>query len=166
MDFEKVVKMHYRNLYLFGLSLCSSEADAGDLTQHTFLQFAKNFSRFNAGSNVKSWLFTTLYHRFIDIRRRSSRFTETPFEEEFREVEDRTFDVATRIDAATVRDCMLELEEHFRSVLSLFYLEGFSYKEIAEILELPVGTVMSRLHRGKALLASLITDYQPKEGQP
>ena len=165
MDFENVVKMHYRNLYLFGLSLCSSEADAGDLTQHTFLQFAKNISRFDAGSNVKSWLFTTLYRRFVDTRRREKRWVETPFEEEFHETEDRTFDITSRIDGATVRDLMLDLEGRFRSVLSLYYLESFSYKEIAEMLELPIGTVMSRLHRGKALLAKQISDQQLGEGQ-
>ena len=157
MSFEEIVSLHYRNLFRFGMSLCSNEADAKDLTQYAFLQFAKHQKKFERGGNVKSWLYTTLHRRFIDQYRRQVKFPSVTIDEPDSPVLEK--DVFTNgpdfsgLDAEMVQEALARLDEVMRSVLTLFYLESFSYKEIAEMLGIPIGTVMSRLYRGKQQLA-------------
>ena len=106
---------------------------------------------------AKSWLFTTLYREFLRGRRRAERVTAL---EDLGPVEADppapTVDVVTGMDAGLVVEALQEVDEVYRAPLTLFYMQDFSYKEIAEMLEVPIGTVMSRLSRGKAQLRAAL----------
>jgi len=155
--FPRLVETYYAALYRFALSLAKNTSDAGDLTQQTFFVWATKGSSLRDGSKVKSWLFTTLYREFLRGRRRSGRMTAiedlAPAEREIPDVET---DLVSKMDAPLVMDALQEVDEAFREPLTLFYLQDLSYIEIAEILSIPIGTVMSRLSRGKAQLRTLL----------
>ena len=102
-------------------------------------------------SKTKSWLFTTLYREFLRRRRHEVRFPQVELEET-RDEEMSILPNTNAFDGSIVLEALREVEEPFRAPLSLFYLEQFSYAEVAEVLDVPIGTVMSRLSRGKALL--------------
>jgi RNA polymerase sigma-70 factor, ECF subfamily len=152
MDFTALVDQYYRALYQFALSLAHSEADAADLTQETYLRWAEKGSQLRDTSKVKTWLFTTLYRLFLGRRRHAVRFPH----DEIMDAESRLPviepDAVRKMEGREVMDALAEIDETFRAPLVLFYLEDHSYLEIAEILGVPPGTVMSRLHRGKAML--------------
>ena len=153
-----MVHSYYESLYRFALSLTQREEDACDLTQETFYRWATKGAQLRDKSKVKSWLFTTLYREFLGSRRRQTRFPHFEIEAVDRELpalQPRTVGV---MDAATVVQALLQIEESYRAPLTLFYLEEHSYREIAEILEVPIGTVMSRLSRGKAQLRHVLAD--------
>ena len=151
--FTQLVDAHYAPLYRFALSLTKSAADACDLTQQTFFIWAKKGSQLRDGSKAKSWLFTTLYREFLRGRRRAEHVTALedlgPVEADPPAPE---VDRVTGMDASLVVEALQEVDEVYRAPLTLFYLQELSYKEIAEALEVPIGTVMSRLSRGKAQL--------------
>ena len=150
-DFQQLVDQHYAPLFRFALSLSKSEADAADLTQQTFFLWATKGHQMRDRSKAKSWLFTTLYREFLGRRRHEVRFSKV----ELDEVREEEMSISLNVnafDSATVLQALREVEEPFRAPLTLFYLEQFSYQEIADMLEVPIGTVMSRLSRGKALL--------------
>jgi RNA polymerase sigma-70 factor, ECF subfamily len=152
-DFIQLVDRFYPALYRFALSLARSEADACDLTQQTFYVWAKKGSALREAEKAKSWLFTTLYREFLRGRRRGERMT--PLDNiEGTDVEQATLEPETvsSLDAEVVMDALREVDEAFRAPLTLFYIEELSYQEIADVLEIPIGTVMSRLSRGKAQL--------------
>lgn len=151
--FEQIVSAHYASLYRFALSLTRQEADAWDLTQETFQRFAEKGHQLRDPSRTKTWLFTTLYREFVDAAHHQSRLE--PFDvaaAEQQETGMTTAPVEQQIDAAAAGKALLDLEEPYRAALVLFYLEDHSYKEIAEILQIPIGTVMSRISRGRELL--------------
>jgi len=151
--FTQLVDAHYAPLYRFALSLARNQADAGDLVQQTFYIWATKGHALREIAKAKSWLFTTLYREFLRVRRRENRATsieDLPPSDQEVPVEDR--DRARRLDGAMVMESMQAVDEVFRAPLTLFYLEDLSYQEIAETLEVPIGTVMSRLSRGKAQL--------------
>jgi RNA polymerase sigma-70 factor, ECF subfamily len=150
-DFEQLVDRQYRPLYRFALSLAKSKADAADLTQQTFLLWASKGDQLRDRSKAKSWLFTTLYREFLGQRRHEVRFPKIELDE-VREEEMSILPNVNALDSGTVLQALREVEEPFRGPLTLFYLEQFSYQEIADMLEVPIGTVMSRLSRGKTLL--------------
>jgi RNA polymerase sigma-70 factor (ECF subfamily) len=150
-DFQELVDRQYAPLFRFALSLSKSEADAADLTQQTFFLWASKGHQLRDTSKVKSWLFTTLYREFLGRCRHDVRFPKIELEEAHEE-EMSILPNVNVFDSATVLEALREVEEPFRAALTLFYLEQFSYQEIADMLEVPIGTVMSRLSRGKALL--------------
>ena len=157
-SFEDIVARYYESLYRFAYSLSQREADACDLTQETFRQLGAKSHQLRDASKVKSWLFTTLYRAFVDERRQQIRRPQVEVgtvEHELPAVESNP---SIRIDAAMAREALLRLDEVFRVPLTLFHLEDHSYSEIAEILGIPIGTVMSRLSRGRALLRELLED--------
>ena len=157
--FEEIVNHHYESLYRFALSLTRREADARDLTQETFSQFARKSHEVRDGSKAKSWLFTTLYRAFVDDRRRHARYTHVGIDEADHELPaGPTAATADHLDAATARIALMQVDEVYRAPLVLFYLQEHSYQEIADILDLPIGTVMSRLSRGRVLLRQLLED--------
>ena len=160
MDFTALVDTHYRGLYQFAYSLVHSEADASDLTQETFLRWAQKSGQLRDTSKSKPWLFTTLYRLFLNRRRHVTRFPH----DELSDVESRlpsiSSDAVRSLEASEVMSALKEIDETFRAPLMLFYLEDHSYQEIAAILEVPEGTVMSRLYRGKALLRDKMKDRQ------
>ena len=150
--FEEAVSAYYEPLYRFALGLSRSEADAADLTQGVFERFGEKAGSLRDKSKTKTWLFTTLYREFLQQKRHSSRFPESEIDDTL----DATFvqlpDVDLVTDANTAVAALNALEEPFRSTLVLFYLQEHSYREIAEILDVPIGTVMSRISRGKEML--------------
>jgi len=150
-DFQQLVDRQYAPLFRFALSLSKSEADAADLTQQTFFLWASKGHQLRDCSKVKSWLFTTLYRAFLGRRRHDIRFPEIELDE-VREEEMSILPNVNTLDSAAVLQALREVQEPFRTPLTLFYLEQFSYQEIADVLEVSIGTVMSRLSRGKALL--------------
>ena len=156
--FEAVVSAYYEPLYRFALGLSRSEADAADLTQRAFERFAEKAHTLRDAAKTKTWLFTTLYRDFLQQRRHATRFPESELDETFDAtiVELPRAEVAA--DANTAVAALHALEEPFRSTLALFYLQEHSYKEIAGILGVPIGTVMSRLARGKEMLRASIDD--------
>jgi len=151
IDFQELVDRYYVPLYRFALSLSKLEADAADLTQQTFFLWASKGNQLRDRSKAKSWLFTTLYREFLSRRRHEVRFPKLELDD-VREEEMSISPTVNAFDSATVLQALREVEEPFRAPLTLFYLEQFSYQEIAHILEVPIGTVMSRLSRGKTLL--------------
>ena len=151
IDFQQLVDGQYAPLYRFALSLSKSKADAADLTQQTFFLWAAKGHQLRDRSKAKSWLFTTLYREFLNRRRHEVRFLNIELDEVCEE-EMSISPNAHAFDRATLLGALHEVEEPFRAPLTLFYLEQFSYQEIANVLDVPIGTVMSRLSRGKALL--------------
>jgi RNA polymerase sigma-70 factor, ECF subfamily len=151
IDFQQLVDRQYAPLFRFALSLAKSEADAADLTQQTFFSWAAKGHQLRDHSKAKSWLFTTLYREFLNRRRHDIRFPHVELDDA-REEEMSIWPSANAFDSATLLQALHEIEEPFRAPLTLFYLEQFSYQEIARVLGVPIGTVMSRLSRGKAQL--------------
>jgi len=148
--FDLIVDQYYRALFSFAHSLTGNEHSAADLVQQTFYRWAHKGDQLRDRAKVKTWLFTTLHREFLQSLRRDQRLValETPDEL----TDDRraaATDAAEALDAEAVTSALAEVEETFRVPLSLFYLQEFAYAEIAELLDIPVGTVMSRLSRGK-----------------
>lgn len=157
-EFEGVVDRFYQPLYRFALSLTRTESEAFDLTQQTFYLWATKGHQLRDSSKLKSWLFTTLHREFLGSRRRGNRFPhhEVSSVEHQLPVVDPT--VVNDLDGSTVMETLMQVEELYRAPLMLFYLQDHSYKEIATILDVPIGTVMSRLARGKEQLRALLAD--------
>ncbi len=108
------------------------------------------------GSKARTWLFTTLYRHFLRQRQRSSRFVATEIEDVDPAAISTPAKVGEHVDSQLVAECLQKLDETFRAPLTLFYLDQLSYREIAETLDVPIGTVMSRLSRGKDQLRALL----------
>lgn len=155
-DFENLAKKHYRDLYRFAFSLSRSESDASDLTQQTFYLWATKGSQMRNAANVKSWLFTTLHREFLQSRRRQARFPHHQIEEVIEELPQLAVEAVNRIDARMLLELLGGMDEHLQAPLVLFYMQDLQYREIAEILEIPLGTVQSRIARGKAHLYQLL----------
>lgn len=156
--FAQLVDAHYAALYRFALSLARNQADAGDLVQQTFYTWATKGHALRDVAKAKSWLFTTLYREFLRVRRRESRATSLEdLPPANQDVPAEEVDRVAKLDAATVMSALQAVDEVFRAPLTLFYLEELSYQEIAETLEVPIGTVMSRLSRGKTQLRTVLS---------
>ena len=148
-NFEEVVSAFYQSLYRFAYSLAKNEHEASDLTQQTFFIYAEKGDSLRDKSKVKSWLFTTLYREFIGQKRKHRRMTSC--EPEMLENIGGTVDsgITRRIDSRMAIQALEKVDAVYRDTLTLFYIKDLSYKEIAEVLDLPIGTIMSRLSRGK-----------------
>ena len=158
LDFEKLVEDFYMPLYRFALSLSRQESDAADLTQQTFFLWASKGHQLRDGSKVKTWLFTSLYREFLGRKRQQDRFVDVENNPEVSAAQTVPATVVTQLDGDIVQNALLALEEIYRAPLTLFYLQQLSYKEIAETLEIPIGTVMSRISRGKEQLRKALAD--------
>lgn len=159
VDFEQLVDTHYAALYRFAYSLARNETDAADLTQQTFYVWAQKGRELREAAKAKAWLFTTLYREFLGGRRHETRFPKVTLDQAPEEPAEAPV-AAEKIDAASALEALGKLHENYRAPLSLFYLKQFSYIEIAEVLNVPIGTVMSRLSRGKAQLRQVLSDLQ------
>jgi RNA polymerase sigma-70 factor (ECF subfamily) len=157
LEFEDLVTLYYRDLYRFALSMTRSEADASDLTQQTFYIWAIKGHQLRDAANVKSWLFTTLHREFLQMLRRQSYFTDTDWTEAAEQSHPVSPELVNRIDARTMLRFLTQIDESFRAPLVLFFLQQLSYKQIAEALKIPLGTVQSRIARAKAHLYQLLT---------
>ncbi|MEI6674790.1 MAG: RNA polymerase sigma factor [Verrucomicrobiota bacterium] len=157
-EFAELVDAHYQALFRFAVSLTRDTDRAADLVQETFCIWAAKGSQLRDHSKAKTWLFTTLHREFLGQRRRAERFPEEELDERTTAAasapED---DVDRQMDAQHALELLGSLEAAYRAPVSLFYLQQHSYKEIAEILDIPIGTVMSRLSRGKEILRRQMT---------
>lgn len=157
-EFAELVDAHYKALYRFGYSLSRDADRAADLVQETFCIWAAKGSQLKDKSKAKTWLFTTLHREFLGQRRKLSRFSDEPLDEGLAAEEGGPeSDAERQMDGQRAVQLLGEMEEIYRAPLALFYLQQHSYKEIAEILEIPIGTVMSRLSRGKEMLKKRMT---------
>jgi RNA polymerase sigma factor (sigma-70 family) len=157
-DFESLVHRYYRPLFQFAFSLTRNDSEAGDLTQQTFLLWATKGHQLRDASKVKTWLFSTLRHEFLKSRRRQTRFPHYELEQMSDELPVVPPAMVDQIDADTVVKALSRVDDVYQAPLALFYLEEHSYKEIAEILDVPIGTVESRIARGKAQLQTILLD--------
>jgi RNA polymerase sigma-70 factor (ECF subfamily) len=167
------------SLYSGAMRMTRNAADAEDLVQETYLRAYRGFGGFQEGTNLKAWLFRILTNTYINSYRAKQR---RPEQTELEEVEDlylykRLGGVETArlsrsaedelmdtFSEAEVKAALEDLPENFRMAVILADVEGFSYKEIAEILDIPIGTVMSRLHRGRKALQARLFDYAVSHG--
>ena len=152
LSMDSLVERFYKSLYHFALSLARNEVMAADLTQETYYLWAAKGHQLRDATKVKSWLFTTLHREFLRGQRHSNRFPHQETSHVEHELPVVASTVVNDLDAAAVMQALQRVDEHYRVPLAMFYLEDFSYKEIAEALDLPPGTVMSRLSRGKTQL--------------
>jgi RNA polymerase sigma factor (sigma-70 family) len=150
--FEEIVSQHYESLYRFALSLTQTEADACDLTQQAFYIWATKGHQLRDRSKVKSWLFTILHREFLQLRKRAIRFPHFELSDANDDLPAIEPEPLNTLDAAWVLAFLGHLPEPCRAALILFYMEDHSYKEIADILQVPIGTVRSRISRGMAQL--------------
>ncbi len=157
-EFADLVDAHYQALFRFGMSLTRDSNRASDLVQETFCIWAEKNGQLRDRTKAKTWLFTTLHREFLSQRRRSARFSDEPVDEARLEAVASADDDAERqMDSQRALELLGALDETYRAPIALFYLQQHSYKEIAEILDVPIGTVMSRLSRGKEMLRKRMT---------
>jgi len=176
VEFEDLTLGHLDPLYAAALRLTRNERDAEDLVQDTFLRAYRFFDKFERGTNIKAWLFKILTNTFINRYRRRvkersvvederdavhERFISRDATESTSNPEQYFFDRLLSDDVLRAIDA---LPLDFRMVVILADLQEFSYKEIAEILDCPVGTVMSRLYRGRKLLQKYLLEYAVEQG--
>jgi RNA polymerase sigma-70 factor (ECF subfamily) len=177
-EFEAEALRHLDALYRTALRMTRSEADAEDLVQETYIRAFRFRDQFTLGTNMKAWLFRILTNTFINTYRRKAaqpEVTDLEGVDEFslyrRMVDDRSASSSPDPEAellkgvvdTEVTDALEELPEKFRTTV-LLDVEGFSYKEIAEMLSIPIGTVMSRLHRGRKFLQKRLYDLARERG--
>lgn len=157
-DFEELVDACHAPLYRFAISLTGAEPAAADLTQQTFYLWALRGHQLRDTARAKHWLFGTLYREFLRLRRRETKQPRGDLESEGADLRAGGGFVADCIDGARVLAALQNIHDDYRAPLALFYLEEFSYREIATVLDVPAGTVMSRLSRGKAMLRKLFIE--------
>ena len=136
----------------FAYSLSGNENDACELTQETFARLLSKSAQVREESKLKSWLFTTLYRVFLGWKSRERRLPHFEISSVEHELPPVAAELVDMMERDTVRDALLKIDERYRVPLMLYYLEEHSYEEIAELLEIPIGTVMSRLSRAKVLM--------------
>jgi RNA polymerase sigma-70 factor (ECF subfamily) len=170
-DFEATAMRHFVDLYRTARLLAQNPAEAEDLVQDIYLQAWKSFHRFEMGTNCRAWLFKILFHRLHHFRR---RWAKTAKVEPFDDPGDQDNIMATSPVPEEIRDedvlkALSKVPTEFRKVVLLADVQEFSYKEIAETMNLPLGTVMSRLSRGRKLLrqelAGVASAYGIKPGR-
>lgn len=164
VNFESVVERFYEPLYQFAFSLTRAEADACDLTQQTFYVWATKGHQLRDQTKVKTWLFTTLHRAFLESRRRQVRFPHYELDEVPLDLPTLSPTTVNQLDSAQVLEALKRVDDVYQAPVALFYLEDCPYKEIAEILDIPIGTVKSRMARGIAQLQSILTGGE-REGQ-
>lgn len=174
-DFEDEIIPHLDAMYNFALRLTSDPSDAEDLVQDTIVKAFRFFSSYEKGTNAKAWLFRILKNSYINNYRKKSK---QPNQVDYDEVSTFYETIrAERTDTSDLEDKMFrdlidddisqaleELPEDFRTVVLLCDVEGFTYEEIANMLDVPIGTIRSRLHRGRNLLKAQLREYAEKRG--
>ena len=165
-DYDSAVSSFYEGLYRFAYSLTGNADDACELTQETFATLLTKGGQMRDRSKIKSWLFTTLYRVFLGWKRREMRHPQVEISSVEAELPLVTPEIVDNLDNEAVRQSLFELEERYRVLLMLHYFEDHSYAEISELLDVPIGTVMSRLSRAKICLRqSLAAKNLGRDGQ-
>ena len=152
LDYKKIVALYHHDLYRFAYSLAGNADDSCELTQETYYRLLSNDRQLRDPTKIRAWLFTTLYRVFLGQKRRSTRFPHLTISSVEHELPVLTPEMVNKMDGLLVMEALLEIDEHHRTPLALFYLQNLSYREIAEVLDVPIGTVMSRLSRSKVAL--------------
>ncbi len=176
--FEEQAIPFMDQLYGAAMRMTRNPADAGDLVQETFTKAYAAFGQFEQGTNLKAWLYRILTNTFINSYRKNQR---SPYQGTIDELEDWQLGSAESLTQgrstrsaeaeaidhlpdSDVKEALQSIPEDFRLAVYLADVEGFSYQEIADIMKTPVGTVMSRLHRGRRLLRELLGEYARERG--
>ncbi len=174
--FGKEASMHIDSLYNYSLSLTRNPDDAKDLVQETFFKAYKFFHQFQEGTSIKAWLFRILKNTFINLYRKRVREPEMVNYENVEPFIDLLKDdkgdisivaednILNKYLSDEISSAINNLPDDFKMVVLLSDLEGFSYKEIADIMDCPIGTVRSRLARGRRMLQKNLLDYALNEG--
>jgi RNA polymerase sigma-70 factor (ECF subfamily) len=176
--FEEQALPFMDQLYAAAMRLTRNPADAADLVQETFVKAFQAFGQFQQGTNLKAWLYRIQTNTFINNYRKNQR---NPYQGTIDDLEDWQLGGAESVTQSTstrsaeaeaidhlpdsaVKDALQAIPEDFRMAVYFADVEGFSYQEIADIMKTPVGTVMSRLHRGRRMLRDLLADYARERG--
>ena len=174
--FERDALVFMDQLYAAALRYTKNPEDARDLVQDTYLKAFNSFHQFEEGTNLRAWLYRILTTTFINTYRKDQRRPQLASGEredwQLAEAQSHTSDLgkSAEVEAlenlpdSDIKRALQEIPEEFRIAVYLADVEGFSYKEIANIVEVPAGTVMSRLHRGRKLLREKLADYAKELG--
>ena len=175
--FEEQAMEHIDKLYAHAMRKTGNSADANDLVQETYLKAFAAFDQFQQGTNIKAWLHRILENTYINqYRKQQNQPYYSPLEEledwQLGDAESRTAtssrsaeaEAIDHLPASAVKDALQSLPEDFRAAVYLVDVEGYSYQEVADIMDTPTGTVMSRLHRGRKLLREQVADYAREQG--
>jgi RNA polymerase sigma-70 factor, ECF subfamily len=157
-EIETLVEAHYAALYRYACRLSGSSQEAEDLTQETFCQAQKKLLQLRDKERAKSWLFSILRNAYLH-RVRSSKVEKQVSLDGIAELPERVTDAVPEVDSAQLQIALNELPEMFRTPLILYYFEEFSYRDIAEQMNVPMGTVMSRLARAKTFLRQRLASH-------
>jgi RNA polymerase sigma-70 factor, ECF subfamily len=178
-DFADDAMPFMNQLFATAMRMTRNRSDAEDLVQETYLKAYRAYERFEAGTNLRAWLFRIMTNSYINSYRKKQR---RPYQTDLEDVQDLYLyrrlggnELATlgqsaedvlfdQITDGVILDALEELPDQYRTAVMLADVEGFAYKEIAEILDIPIGTVMSRLHRGRKKLQEQLYDFGRDRG--
>jgi RNA polymerase sigma-70 factor (ECF subfamily) len=174
-NFETEMLPHMAALYNFALRMTGDPDDAKDLVQETYMKAYRFFDKYSQGTNAKAWLFRIMKNSYINRYRKESKEPDKIDYDEIKDfyatVKDSAVDsndlqekIFGNLFEDEIAEALQELPEDFRTVVILCDIEGYTYEEIADFIEIPIGTVRSRLHRGRKMLRSMLRDYALARG--
>lgn len=174
-EFQKEALPHMDILYNYALRTTGNEDDARDLLQETFLKAYRFWDKYEKGTNIRAWLFRIMKNSYINRYRKETKEPDkvdygdienfyNTIRAEYTDANDLQEKLFGNLLGDEVSAALQELPEDFRTVVILADIEGLTYEEIAEFIERPIGTVRSRLHRGRKLLQARLFDYAKKQG--
>ncbi len=176
--FEKEALVHVNILYSLALRLTANEQGAEDLVQDTFIRAFRFFDRYEEGTNCRAWLCRILKNTFINQYRKNRKSSDDVSFDDVEDVFETTIketkllnspanpekELNTKVIDERIEDALSEIPDDYRLAVVLSDMEGYSYREIADIMECPLGTVMSRLYRGRKMLQKYLLDYAEEMG--